>query len=408
MKKRQAIVVGAGPAGSTTAFYLAKNGVDVLLVDKETWPRDKVCGDAQVNGVFPVYKEMGIYEEAVEASSNFLQGFRFSGVEEEIVSFFGIKNFALCTPRRIIDDIIRRAAIEKAGADFLENYEVIDLIIEKGVVKGVKALYNNKLIEQRADIVVLCNGSHSMQARKLGIFNEDPELAWYGARAYYEGVEGMDMRCCEEHFPHEMFFPAGYMWVFPQNEERKVANIGVFITEESLTKSGMRLEDFFDWWRDNTKIGQERLGNAKLLGEIKGWKLPSCRQIGDNVFNGCICVGDAGNGIECLQGEGFKESVISGRAAGNYISEALKKGDVSKKALDGYTALISEELNWLYALNTAVRDNVACNGTEYSKFIKWVQANPHLEQEIGSLPAYVKYMNEILGITKEHYLDRYK
>ncbi|MDR1619000.1 MAG: geranylgeranyl reductase family protein [Treponema sp.] len=392
MNKRQVIVIGSGPGGSSAAFYLAQAGIDVLLTDKESWPRDKACGDAQIGTVFPIYKEMGIFEEAAAAAVNHMEGFSFSGVDEVITSFMAPYKFAFCTPRRIIDDIVRRGAV-RGGADFLENFETVDLIIERGYVKGVRAVYEGRLTEVRADAVVIANGSHSMQARQVGIFNEDPDLAWYGARAYFDGVKGMDMRCIEEHLPHEMFYPAGYMWVFPEGGE--VANIGVFITETALKKSGMRLEDFFGWWRDNTKIGKERLGQAKLLGEIKGWKLPSCRMIGNNCVNGAIAVGDAGNGIECFTGEGFNEAMQSGKIAAQVLAGALKNGDVSAGALSDYTKLAGEALNGYYGMMAAVRDKIASDPAVYSKFLAYSRALPDYPN-LGVIDVWIKYMKEEL------------
>ena len=65
--KRQVVIVGAGPGGSTAAFYLAKMGIDVLLLDKETFPREKICGDAYVASLFPnFFDEMGISDELIE------------------------------------------------------------------------------------------------------------------------------------------------------------------------------------------------------------------------------------------------------------------------------------------------------------------------------------------------------
>lgn len=397
MRKRQVIVVGAGPSGSSAAFYLAKAGVDVLLVDKETWPRDKVCGDAQIFSVYEIYKEMGIFEEAQNAAYNHMERFIFSGVRENpvIISLKEGGTFSFCTPRRVIDDIVRRAAIEKAGADFMENFEVIDLLMEKGYVKGVRGLYRNKVTDIYADAVVIANGSHSMQARKLGIFNEDPELAWYGARAYFDNVKGMDLQGIEEHLPHEMFYPAGYMWVFPEGGE--VANIGVFITQKALIKSGMKLEDFFTWWRDNTRIGHERLGEAKLLGEIKGWKLPSCRQIGDNVVNGAIAVGDAGNGIECFTGEGFNEAMHSGRAAAKVIADALSKGDVSKDYMNIYNKLYGDEMNPYYNIMSMTRDHIACDPERYEDWLDWTRKLPGYPY-VGTVEAWAGYMSSVLKV----------
>ena len=283
MDKRQVIVIGAGPGGSTAAFYLAKAGVDVLMVDKETWPRDKACGDEQSTFIFDIYKEMGIYDEAMAAGSTFNK-MTFSDPTEDMMTLDASSTPSHCgviTRRYVIDDIVRRGAI-RGGADFMEDYEVTDLIIERGYVKGVRGLYRGKRMDIRADAVVIANGSHSMQARQVGVFDEDPDMVFYAARGYYENVGGIDIRTVEFHYPHEMFLPAGYMWVFPEEEERKIADVGVYISTRSLQSSGMRLEDFFPWWRDNTKIGKERLGQARLLGEIKGWRINTCRKVSND------------------------------------------------------------------------------------------------------------------------------
>lgn len=356
--KRQVIVVGAGPSGSSAAFYLARAGVDVLLVDKETWPRDKICGDGQNSPAFEIYKEMGIYDEARNAACGVSNAIVLSGVEERPVRLESDTLTGFCTPRRVIDDIIRRAAVEKAGCDFMENVEVTDLIRENGYVAGVRGTYNGHPIQVRADAVVIANGSHSMVARQLGVFNEDPDMVFYAARGYFENIDGLDPDVAEMHFPAPMFYPAGYIWLYPQEEEHRVANVGVFMTQRSLAASGMRLEDFFPWWRDNTRIGHQRLGQARLLGQIKGWKLPTCREVGDNVVDGAILVGDAGNGIQSCGGGGFPEALHSGRMAARVLGDALQEGDVSKGRLSQYTRLLGEELNGEYQAYWQMRETM--------------------------------------------------
>ena len=150
------LVVGAGPAGSAAAFYLAQAGIDVLLVDKEQWPRDKVCGDGQMFHSWYIYEEMGIMEEAREAGT-MLYGMKSSDVDERLVSFRSDKEYAMGTRRYVIDDIIRRAAVRE-GARFIENFDVRDLIIRHGKVIGVKAFYKGQMIEEYADLVILANG----------------------------------------------------------------------------------------------------------------------------------------------------------------------------------------------------------------------------------------------------------
>lgn len=192
--KRQVVVVGAGPGGSSAAFYLTKKGLDVILVDKETFPREKVCGDAYQSSLFPIFKEMGIYEEMeqnIQAEVKYI--LQFGPGEEEVE--YKTEDGEWCIPRRIGDDIIRRAAL-KAGAEWLEGFEGTELIMKKGQVKGVKGIYNNQEMIIEADLTIIANGSHSILARQLGIFNNDPGLYMFAIRGYWDNVKDMKPGTC--------------------------------------------------------------------------------------------------------------------------------------------------------------------------------------------------------------------
>lgn len=358
MMKSKVLVVGAGPSGSAAAFYLAQAGIDVLMVDKERWPRDKVCGDGQMFHAWYIYEEMGILEEAKEAGY-MLYGMKTSGVSERIINFDAGKEYAMGTRRYVIDDIIRRAAVRE-GARFIEDFEVRDLIEKRGKVVGVKAFYNGEIVEAYADVVILANGSHSMEARKLGIFNEDPETLWMGARGYYENVRGMD-RLIEFHYPFPDMYPAGYMWVFPEGDG--IANVGVFTTAKALRNSGMRLEDYFTRWRDETKIGQERLGEARLIGDIKGWRLPSTWKTGKMYAKGCVLIGDAASSIEPFLGEGFFTALSSGRAVGKFLGEQLKKGPLTEELMEYAQSAYAKDMDKFYAVMGGMR-NLGVNTPE--------------------------------------------
>jgi geranylgeranyl reductase family protein len=404
LEKRQVIVVGAGPGGSAAAFYLAKGGVDVLMVDKETWPRDKPCGDAQGGSIFYIYKEMGIYEEAERLASGKTRGAKFSGVKEELTTFdSGVANGGFITQRRVIDDLVRRGAVN-GGADWLENFEVTEIIKERNYAKGVRGIYGGKTVEIRADAVVLADGGHSVLGRPFGLFMEDPDLVFIGARGYFDNVKGLEQDFVEEHYPAEIFYPGGYMWLFPMGGER--ANVGVYISEKNLQRGGRRLEDYFTWWRDNTKIGRERLGEARLLGEIKGWRLPTCREVGDNRNNGILAVGDSGNHINCYSGGGFDYAMKSGVAAAETLIEALKTGDVSKEALSVYKAKRSATMDALYRLNAAVRDKLCSDPETYEKFLAFARTMPGYPN-INQYAAYIGFITQVrkVDLMKEYRLD---
>ena len=114
--KRNVLVVGAGPGGSTAAYYLAKLGVDVLFVDKETWPRDKICGGVYVPALYPMLKEMGAYDEMMKYQACSITDFRLIDRDEDYVDMK--TEPAMIATRRFTDDQIRRAAI-RMGADFM-------------------------------------------------------------------------------------------------------------------------------------------------------------------------------------------------------------------------------------------------------------------------------------------------
>jgi len=393
--KRQVIVVGAGPSGSATAFYLAKAGVDVLMIDKETWPRDKPCGDGQT-AIVEIYKEMGIFEEAKKVGYA-LRGSKFSGTKEEMTTFATppqAEPGGFATPRRIIDDIIRRSALN-AGADWLENCEALEVMRERNFAKGVRAAYKGKLIEIRADAVVLADGAHSTLGRPFGFFNDDPELVFMAARGYFENVNGMEDGIIEEHYPEKIFYPGGYMWIF--NEGNKKANIGVYITSTNLQKGNRRLEDYFSWWRDNTKIGKERMGEARLAGDIKGWRLPTSRQVGDLYGNGILAVGDAGSHIQCYSGGGFDAGMKSGRAAAKALVEAIEKDDFSKESLKVYKEYDAAENDFMLRFCAAIRENVCPNPETFENFLSFARMLPGYPTNNQYL-AYIAFMTKALGI----------
>ncbi len=370
------LVVGAGPAGSAAAFYLAQAGIDVLLVDKEQWPRDKVCGDGQMFHSWYIYEEMGIMEEAREAGT-MLYGMKSSDVDERLVSFRSDKEYAMGTRRYVIDDIIRRAAVRE-GARFIENFDVRDLIIRHGKVIGVKAFYKGQMIEEYADLVILANGSHSMEARKLGVFNEDPETLWMGARGYYENVRGLE-DLIEFHYPFPDLYPAGYMWVFPEGDD--IANVGVFITAEALRKSGMKIEDYFTRWRDETKLGNERLGDARLIGDIKGWRLPSCWKTGKMYSKGCVMIGDAASSIEPFMGEGFFTALSSGRAIGKFLGKQLKEGPLTEELMEYAQQSYAKDMDKFYSVMGGMRNYGVNTPETFTRFTDYALSIPEEERK---------------------------
>lgn len=364
MKKHDIIIVGAGVGGSTAAFHMAKSGLNVLMVEKEQFPRDKPCGDGQVQSIHPLLKSMGVYDE-IEKYAYKCPGTMLSDTDENYCVFnYPEGDFAFCTPRYIFDDIINKAAL-KEGVDYIENFEATDVIMERGKAVGVRGIHDGKIVELESNMVVLANGSHSMLSRQMGFYEEDPEYVFYGIRGYFENVRGM-RDVIEFHYPDEKFFPAGYIWIFPMSKTK--ANVGVFITEKSLKNTGMTQEELLWWWRDNTKFGKERLGEAVPIGKIKGWRLPSGKK--QKIYgNGVIAVGDAGNMIEQLYGGGLPHAMTAGVCAAKACAEAVAANDFSEEFLKRYNDYIDKELGSGYQIAELLRKMVFGNPKDLKELI---------------------------------------
>ncbi|MDD2495311.1 MAG: NAD(P)/FAD-dependent oxidoreductase [Tissierellia bacterium] len=370
MKKHDIIIVGAGVGGSTAAYFMAKSGLNVLMVEKDQFPRDKPCGDGQVQSIHPLLKSMGVYDK-IEKYGYKCPGTMISDMDENSCVFnYPEGDFAFCTPRYIFDDIINKAAL-KQGVDYIDNFEVIEVIMERGKAKGIRGIQNGKFVELESNIVVLANGAHSMLSRQMGFYEEDPEYVFYGLRGYFENVRGMQ-DVIEFHYPDEMFIPSGYIWIFPMSKTK--ANVGVFITEKSLQGTGMTSEELLWWWRDNKKIGKERLGEAVPIGNLKGWRLPSGNK--QKVYgNGVIAVGDAGNMIESLYGGGLPHAMIAGVCAAKACAESIAANDYSEEFLKRYSDYVDKELGTGYKSSEMIRNMIFSSTKDIKDLVEFTNKN---------------------------------
>lgn len=353
MKKHQVLIIGGGVGGSSAAFHMAKAGLDVLMVEKDHFPRDKVCGDGVVQSVHPLLASMGVLDDYVKLGHKCI-GTTFSDPNGDTFTYYYEKDtFTIAMPRYIGDDLMNKAAVG-AGVDYLEDLEITEIVMERGQAVGAKGIHNGHPIELEADLIVLANGAHSMLSRQMGFYEEDPNYVFYGIRGYFDGIRGLT-DTIEFHYPHEMFMPAGYVWIFPLGEQK--GNVGVFITESALQKTGMTSEGLLWWWRDNNKLGKERLGEATEIGKIKGWRLPSGKHQAIHA-GGVIAVGDAGNMIEPLYGGGYPHAVVAGTCAAKMAAEAVKAGNFSKEFLSQYETIINEALGGGYKIQEVLRKQV--------------------------------------------------
>ena len=399
--KRQVVVVGAGPTGSTAAFYLAKAGLDVLLVDQEVWPRDKVCGDAYMPGLFPIFEEMGIMEEMEREVACEVNSLRIYDPEGERTDYTA-PPFIL-VPRRIGDDIIRRGAIN-GGVDFLDNFCVTSLIREGNRITGINANHNNVDVSIEADVVIIANGSHSLLAREVGVFAEDnPKMWMYAARGYFNNVENMvPGQAVQIYIPSSLpnyVHCANYIWVTPLYEGNtggKVASVGCVINEYALRELNMTHDEVFEYWINETESGQYYMKNATVAKPMVGCRLPSCSTLTQVAFPGAVVLGDAANMPDKASQYGIDPGMYAAQELASILPDYIKAKDYTQAAVDAVQGALEARLNPTYAFNTIYMDQIMDNPDHLKRFFEYSR-----KQEVypaGYAECIFGFLTEELGI----------
>lgn len=319
------IIVGAGPAGISTAVFLAKKGYKVLLLEREKFARDKICGDGIGPASIKYLKEIGVYDEIKKENfqvinSTLLTSPSTNKIEIKIPNIIG-----MVIPRKKLDYILARHSVE-SGAELIEKFEVKEPIIENNKVVGIKGIYKGKEKTIKSKIVVAADGTHSIIAKKIADKNRKYESKYsaIAVRTYFENVNGLK-DCLEIHYKKNIL--PGYGWIFPVNKTS--ANIGVTIHYQYYKKQNRNITQLFYDFINNNKYAKAKLKNAKMIQPIQGWPLSYDPHPSKKYYKEIIFVGDAASLVDPLSEEGISNALLSGKLASNAIDSALKTNNFS-------------------------------------------------------------------------------
>ncbi|MDX1740257.1 MAG: geranylgeranyl reductase family protein [Rhodothermales bacterium] len=346
------IIVGAGPAGSSAAALLAREGQRVLLVDKQHFPRDKVCGDAIGGKSLAILDRLGVTQQLAQGEAVKTWGITFGAPSGDEVSIpFSPRGDApgfVCR-REVFDDLVFRAA-ENAGAEIWQNSEVTGLLRDGEAVRGVTVSRDGETTEVQAPLVMGADGAYSVVARELGV-SQLNEKHYVGAiRAYYEGVSGFnDRNFLEIHFVEEVL--PGYFWIFPLPNGG--ANVGLGMLSSRIKKKEARLKELLDEVVSLPRFAP-RFEGARRMGKVRGWGLPLGSKPRPMAGDGWVLLGDAASLIDPFSGEGIGNAVVSAATAAKWTVTAKERGDYSEALLKNYETelldLLRDELKVSYRM----------------------------------------------------------
>jgi len=353
------IVVGGGPAGSTTAFHLASAGLDVLLLEKATFPREKVCGDGLTPRAVKSLVAMGI-DTSEQAGWTRNRGLRIQGgglrLELPWPELASFPDYGLVRPRTDFDELLARQA-QKAGARLHEATTVTGPVLDErtGRVVGVTARTGDRSappVTYTAPLVVAADGNSARLALSLGIERRENRPMGVAVRRYYTSPRTHD-DFLESHLElreagSDRLLP-GYGWIFGMGDGTVNVGLGMLNTTAAFQQTDYR--DLLTRWL-GALPADWGFAEQNATGPVRGSALPMGFNRTPHYTRGLLLVGDAAGAVNPFNGEGIAYAMESGELAADVIAQALSRpeGTGRERALAAYPAQMRDGYGGYYTL----------------------------------------------------------
>ncbi len=400
------IIIGAGPAGSIASMQLTSRGIQHVVLEKDTFPRDKVCGDALSGKVVNIIKkvapdlEQPFRENAGERLPSF--GVTFvspDGRPVDIPFKLNDRDEVPAVPsgyisKRIHFDHFLAKNINSTFGTLKENSPVRSVTIDP---QGVTVATGDGTI-YTSDLIIDCCGVAGLTKAYTGIKKENLHHSG-GVRAYYSGVKDLHPEgYIELHFLKDIL--PGYLWIFPLPGGE--ANVGLGMLTQHISKGKVNLRKLLPDLIANHPALKDRFTDAQQLGTIKGWGLPLGSKTRKLSADRLMVCGDAASLIDPFTGEGIANAMESGRIAADISSEAIAGGYWDAEWLSRYDKevyrLMWTELKLSYRLQKLVRypflfnfiTRKASKNKDFRKLLTSMFDNVNLRDEFRKPSFYFK------------------
>lgn len=322
------LVVGGGPAGSAAAYWMARDGLDVTLVEKKEYPREKTCGDGLTPRAILQLQEMGFDFDT--PAFHKVTGLRsYAGddlmIEMDWPDHSRFPDWGGVIRRSDLDSQVARLA-EKEGVRVREKTTATP-VIEDGRLTSVALANGAHSDTVTPDVTVIADGSMNRFGRELGTVRRRDYPLGMAARGYYSSPRSedpflesqLDLRDANGNTM------PGYGWVFPLGDGTVNVGVGLLST--------------FRHWKDvnTTRMMYDYvatapeywgLGEETRLSKPMGGKLTMSYSKSPLVGQNWLTVGDAAGAINPWNGEGISYAYETGRMAADYVRDSLGADDL--------------------------------------------------------------------------------
>jgi geranylgeranyl reductase family protein len=341
------IVVGAGPSGSTVAYYLAQAGLNVLLIEKSRFPRDKVCGDGLTPRAVKSLVAMGVdvSEEAGWLRNKGLRviagGMRLELDWPELSSWPG---YGLVRTRASLDEQLARRA-QSAGAKLLEGTTVTGPVLDDyGRIVGVETTAETEETSKtskirsrsdnserlsgssrayRARVVVAADGNSSRLSVAMGLRKRDDRPMGVAVRTYYTSPRHKDdyLESWLDLWDGDRLLP-GYGWIFGMGDGTSNVGLGMLNTSDAFGHTDYR--ELLKRW---LKSMPEEWGYVEenRTEPVRGAALPMGFNRTPHYYKGLLLAGDAAGMVNPFNGEGIAYAMESGELLARVVAQALAR-----------------------------------------------------------------------------------
>lgn len=396
--KYEAIVVGAGPAGITAAYELARRGWDVLLIERGPYPGSKnVMGG--ILYTYPLREIIPNFWEKAPLERPILEQ-RYMLLDDDGHVAFAFRDPSWSDPpnafsvlRAKFDQWYAAQAVAQ-GALLINETTVTELIVEDERVVGVRV--DRPEGEVYADVVILADGANSLLAKQIGFHQEwlPEEVALAVMEVLSLPKDTIEMRFnigALEGVSIEMLGEAtlglpGMAWLYTNKES---LSIGVGVTLSSLREARMKPYELLERLKAHPTV--QRLIEGSKPEEYLAHLIPEggYRSIPRLVGHGVVVTGDAAQFVNAVHREGSNFAILSGKLAAEVVDEALSLGDTSENVLVRYR-------------DRAMRGVIGADLKKYADTIPLLEKNPHyLKHYMPRLHGALRELFTVDGIPKK-------
>lgn len=356
-----AVVVGAGPAGSATAILLAERGWSVMLLDKAGFPRPKICGEYLSPEAARILDRLGVLKDVDAAGAQPLRGMCIVAPDgTTLVGSYptsgpwrGYRDHALAIPREVFDQVLLDRA-RSLPIDVRERHRVTGLLLEAGHVGGVRVERSDgPPVKVRSRLVIGADGRASIVARALGLMRPHR----LKRMALTQDVEGMtSLQGLGEIYVD----PPDYSILNPVAPG--LVNLSLVVPLAHAAPHRGRMETFFQARLKQLRHLAPRLEALRPAGRLMAMG-PLAYRVAEPSHGGVLLVGDAAGFFDPFTGEGIFTALRSSELAAETAHAALQRGDVSARALRPYARARQSAFAGKARLTRALQLLIAHRGT---------------------------------------------